>query len=202
MSDEMQDWLSGKTAKKDHYAEEKAEIRAAIEQGIPDDIREKADAYRSALDSPYNRSYTPRYASDLDLVYECLRQMLFTNEPLPKMLTLELMMEIELLKSNREGNVFRRGKNPTTHPVELTWHSYVIVYVDQAKKRGFDDNPIKTIKEELGIGKSTYYDWKKEVSGRHELSVLLDWISVLDDEHAKKELQRLWRDLLEHFSPE
>lgn len=184
----MQDWLSGRVGKSkrtDFYAMEKNSREPASGRSMP---------CFSGPDSPYNRSF--KDPIDLDLVYECLIQMILTYDPLPSNLTRMLISDIELLKSNRPGNIFRHGKNPTAHPIEVHIRSLVIGYVETAKERGLDDDPMKTIKEEFGIGKSTYYDWKKKSQWFPRFP-----LELVSDDEVKKHLRIIWSELVNFYSP-
>lgn len=182
------DWLSGRLGnperpgKVDLYAQEKSNLTL-----IPAQVSQF-----SGPDSPYNRSYTDPV--DLDLLMDCLVQMDCTHDPLPIHLSLLLQDEIRLLQSNRPGNILRYGKNPTLHPDEALMQRYVVGYVEGVKVRGFDDNPIKTIKDELGISKSSYYDWKKKYTWYVNFSP-----DVMSDEKAKALLRWIWGKLIAFY---
>lgn len=183
-----QDWLSGKVGKGDAF-----DIYAREMEGRQSNHCKDYPPF-SGPNSSYNRSY--REHIDLDLVSACLVQMLVTNEPLPHLLTLHLIWDIDLLKSNREGRIFRHGKNPTCHPTELQARDLVIAYVETSRERGLDCNPMKTIREELGIPKSTYYEWKKKTTGYPVFPK-----ELYDDEEMIFEMKLLWWRLVNHYKP-
>ena len=189
-----QDWLSrksgeaGKEGGVDYYAMEK--FRREDFNLSPDDIRHMV----SDPDSPYSRIY--REPINLNLLHECLVTMHFTGEPLPCILVDHLLNEIELLKTGRESDVFQRRKNPVASMHERSMRMSVVNYVELTKAHDLDKNPMKTIKEELGITRSTYYEWKKK-HPQHPFPL----VSTENIDDVKEYVQCIWETLVAHYKP-
>jgi len=195
----MQDWLSGKTGGAvDHYAEEQRKRKEpTLVKGhiIASFLRQLCEGRDPTQDdsTPYNRSY--KEPVDLELLYECLRQMLERNEPLPMHLTERLMDDVLLLLSRREGDLLRwEKKKKKGHPSEQEFHDMVVFYVKLAKVWANDDNPLKTIEDELGIPRSTYYSWLDK-------SIYKIIGPVVDGPGMEQHIQEVWEILVDHYSP-
>jgi len=195
----MQDWLSGKTGKINHYAEEQREREET-------DVYEgdtSAKLYRWLFETwandpedfwktPYNESY--EHPVGLGLLHSCLMQMALTNKPLPRHLTELLVDDVALLISHRDGKLLRREKKRKgDHPDAAFFHEDVVYYVMVAKAVGFDDDPMKTIKDELGIGRSTYYKWASKAVLPHFL--------MKTEVVTKEQVQELWDKILSRCKP-
>lgn len=142
MTDKMQNWLSGKP------------VDLAPAEEVPRFISYDDD------NCPYNRA--SKEPLTLDLLLECIDQMEITRKPLPRSVSEQIREEIGLLQSSCNGQIFVREKgSPRLDPKRHFIQNEVVSYVENARKYKFDLAPLKTIKEQLGIKRSTYYVFRK-----------------------------------------
>ena len=101
------------------------------------------------------------------LLYNCIMYARDTGNTLPKEVLDDLVDLMELLRSGRDVEVFKKhGTKPTVSPLAAVTERAAVAYVEAAKEGGWDEHPIKTICDAFGIERSAYYCWKKKYGVR------------------------------------
>ena len=112
-------------------------------------------------DSPYNRS--AKEPLTLGLLEECIRQMINTREPLPHSVSEQILEDIGLLKTSNEARVLRKSKGqPKLDPKKEFMQHQVVSYVENSIRSKLDPDPLRTIEEQLCIGRETYKYYKSK----------------------------------------
>jgi len=100
---------------------------------------------------------------DLELLQQCLEYSRDTGEPLPVELLKDMIIEIRMLRSGRESELFNEGKHkPKLHPTAEGLERDAVSYILTCQKQKLDPHPVKTICMAYGVANSTVHRWKDQ----------------------------------------
>jgi hypothetical protein len=99
---------------------------------------------------------------DLESLCDCFRHSIETGKPLPENLLLELLVEIERLRSGRDSELFKKAKPQFQHPSLAQLEQAAISYVAIHRRTKNDKSPVKTIQSASQVARQTFYAWERK----------------------------------------
>lgn len=106
---------------------------------------------------------------DPDLLYDILRYSYEHDEPLPPNVAMNLLVDLEVALSGRDGAFFKKPEGTTKHstsPYAALYQGKAVDYIARCKETGWDETYIKTVAEACGVNKSTVHRWIEKYPAR------------------------------------
>ena len=121
----------------------------------------KRDPYQRVREALWSDRLQAYKKTSLEMINECLRYWLETQEPLPNFILGTLFIDVELLLSGREARVLKKGPF-SNHPKVEDYKNVAVGYVKTCRKHGYDKHPVPTVCNKYNVKRKTVYEWIKE----------------------------------------